>query len=95
MKDCVIKRDSFFQVPSRIPISIQAHSFHGYNEYDYASVLGVSTVESIHRIVTLFHSEWFMIEWLVDGPYEGMICLFLVSIYIMKCKIVKNMIVGV
>ena len=57
LKDCVIKRDSFFQVPSRIPISIQAHSFHGYNEYDYASVLGVSTVESIHRIVTLFHSE--------------------------------------
>lgn len=57
LKDCVIQREAFFQVPSRILISIKTQSFHGYNKYDYATVVGVSTAESIHRLLLLFHSR--------------------------------------
>lgn len=57
LRDSVLKRESFFQLPSRSSVPFHSQSFQGYNEYDYASVLGISTAESIHRILLLFHSR--------------------------------------
>lgn len=58
MKQSILGREQFIlNCTKRVPVTIESKSFNGVCDVDYASVVGLSTQESVHRLLVYFHSR--------------------------------------
>lgn len=58
MKQSILGREQFLlNCTERISITIDSKTFSGVSDVDYASLVGLSTQESVHRLLVYFHSS--------------------------------------
>lgn len=58
MKQCILGRETLFQTCQRKYCQIYDQTLLVYDDYDYASILEISTQEAVHRILVYFHSNY-------------------------------------